>query len=485
MTDKQDISWDKKNFVSNFVISTGTQFFASFLSFLISYLILKKYSEHLLGELVMLISLTQVFVFLCNWSLVAVQKLGAEEFLEKGNLGSIFTARVFLLLINYATIVVLYLLLQGIIPVSFKGGLLALSYGFILVMNTHFYAGFQARKSLKLQGIMLVIEKVIIIAGLFLLIKIAGVSVNRIFIIYLGASLVVSVLCGYMSKEQISFNFDKVLIKRIARFSLPLIPYSVVAFLSTNYCDSFFLNKYVEPAQLAQYSVAYQFNGIWLQIPTILGGIVLPFFITSNKQNSATSTLDYITRYGIVMNYLWAVISFCLIIFLLLVLPLLYNGFDSAFFTCLYLFIAASCLSFSSGVFFSPFLLSNGVIKIALPLAVLSAVSNVVGNILLIPAYGIIGSALASVIFAFLFATLLTVYVSWKYRINLRDFLINNCLVMTAVLAAFFYSRLIILAGFFAIVFLLILLLNGQKIRQVFRIIVSGLKGMRYNTSVS
>jgi hypothetical protein len=69
--DRRSVQWDKKQFVPNFAVAAVTQLFASFVSFLISYYVLKKYNQSILGELVLLISIAQVFVFLTNWSLIA------------------------------------------------------------------------------------------------------------------------------------------------------------------------------------------------------------------------------------------------------------------------------------------------------------------------------------------------------------------------------------------------------------------------------
>lgn len=480
---RKDIGWDKKNFLSNFLISTGTQFFASFLSFLISYFIIKKYNEDVLGGVVVLVSVAQVFVFLSNWSLVSVQKLGTEEFLDTGNIQTIFSNRFFLLCINYAVAAAVFLVILQFLPINTWGGILALIYGFVLVANIHFYAGFQARKRLRWQGMIMVLEKLLLIAALFLMVNVSTVSVNRILLIYLLTSACSTVICLILSRKQFSFNLDRPVIKNIIKFSLPLIPYSLVAFLSTNFCDSFFLNKYVKDSDIALYSIAYQFNGIWLQIPTILGTIILPFFITSNKQHSYHATLEYIKRYGIALNYLWGAISFCFIIGLFIVLPLIYHKFTTDFFVTLYLFIAATCVSFSSGVFFSPFLLSNGELKIALPLAIVSAVTNITGNLLLIPVYGIVGSALSSVIFAFLYTLLLTIYVSWKYKINLQGFFINYGLIFLSAGLVFFYPRLLVSACIFVVVYLLLLLLNREKTMQAIRVIFSGIS--RKNTVVA
>ncbi len=481
---KKDIAWDKSNFVSNFLVSTGAQFFASFLSFLISYLILKKYNQDVLGELVLLVSITQVFVFLSNWSIVSLQKLGTEEFLDHGNIRSTFSNRLALFGANYLLVVLLFFAFSSFLPVTFTGGVLALTYGFILALNAHFYAGFQARKVLKFQALMQVAEKSLIMAGLFLLIRFTAVTVNKLLLIYLLAALLVSLVCLAVSYKQLSFRLDKQVIRRITRFSLPLIPYSIVSFLSTNYTDSFFLKEYVKQGDIGLYSIAYQFNGIWLQIPTILGGIILPFFITSNKQHSIENTLGYIRQYGITMNNLWTVASFCFITGLLVVLPFIYSDFTQGFFTCLYLFIAGSAISFSSGVFFSPFLLSNGILKITLPLALMSATSNIIGNLVLIPRYGIAGSALSSVIFGFLFATTLTIYISRKFHVDLRKFLFNNILIFCAILVPFFYSNLLVLTLAGLVLFSGFVLTNLQKTKKVFQIILSGLRRHEVNNVV-
>lgn len=480
MTDRRHTGWDKKQFIPNFIVSTFTQLLASFISFLISYFILKKYNQPVLGELVLLISIAQVFVFLTNWSLVAVQKLGTEEFLESDNVTTIFSNRLLLFLFNFGCVALLYFIFSPLfskyLPLSPTGNILAAVYGFVLALNIHFYAGFNARKMLRMQGFLLLIEKLLIIAALFLLVSTNNISLERLAIIYIAAGLMISCVCLALSRKNLSLKWNSAIVKKIALFSLPLLPYTIVGFFTSNYSDSFFINKYLETADIALYSIAYQFNGIWLQIPTILGAIILPLFITSNKHESEETTLTYISSYGVTLNFLWSVASFILVAALILVLPLIYNAFTPAFFTSLYIFIISTSVAFSTGVFFSPFLLSRNILKISLPLAALSAVCNIVGNILLIPVYGIVGCALSTVIFAFLNSLILTIFMNQRFKVDLRKMLLNNFLIAAAVILALLKYDLLMISGIFSGLFILLVLLNLRDAKKMYNIIVGYLR---------
>ncbi len=474
MTDRRHTDWDKRQFTPNVLIATFTQFFASFISFLISYYILKKYNQQILGELVLLISAAQIFVFLTNWSLASVQKLGTEEYLENKDIKIVFSNRLLLFFINFSSIAGLYLLfypvIKNFIPLSFSTSLIAITYGFVLALNIHFYAGFQARKMLKMQALMLLIEKLLILGSLILFLRFNTISVNKIAFTYIFSGIIITSVCFIISKSNISLKWNYPMVKKIARFSLPLIPYTVVAFFTSNYIDSFFINKYLQKGDIALYSIAYQFNGVWIQIPTILGTIILPFFITSNKHEAQATTLNYIRSYGVTINYIWSILSFLFVIGLVLVLPEFYKSFTDQFFITLFLFIISSSISFSSAALFSPYLLSKGILKIALPLALLAALCNIIGNIILIPVYGIVGCALASIIFGFLYALVLTIYISVKYRINLQSILFNNLIISMASILALLNYNIIIISVAFIFIYIFILLLNLETSKKVYTV---------------
>ncbi len=478
--DKRTVQWDKKQFVPNFAVSASTQLLASFISFLISYYVLKKYNPSILGELVLLISTAQVFVFLTNWSLVSVQKLGTEEYLESQNISTVFSNRLQLFLLNFIFAAVFFLILhpwlKNFIPLTFRGGLLAIAYGFVLALNIHFYSGFQARKLLKVQGLLVLTEKLLIIGGLFLFLRYSSISVEKIAYVYIGAGLVISVISLRLSRGTFGFRWNTPMIRKIIRFSLPLVPYSVVAFFTSNYIDSFFINKYLAKSDIAIYSIAYQFNGVWIQVPTILGAIVLPLFITSNRNESDQSTLNYISSYGTTLNYIWSILSFGLVMVLVWILPLFYSAFNSDFFVCLFMFLVSSSVSFSAAVLFSPFLLSKGIVKIALPLALLSAVTNIMGNLLLIPEFGIAGCALSSVIFGFLYALALIIYISVKFRVRLYRILLNNIIIAVAVVFAFLGYDPVILSLIFLGLYTVIVSLQFGNVVKVYRVLMGYFK---------
>src|SRR5947207_14022406 len=64
------------------------------------------------------------------------------------------------------------------------------------------------------------------------------------------------------------------------KFSLPVLPTSLVGYMSTNYLDAFFITHYLSAAALGVYAIAYQISGIALQLPLLVGTVLMPLFIT-------------------------------------------------------------------------------------------------------------------------------------------------------------------------------------------------------------
>ena len=78
----------------------------------------------------------------------------------------------------------------------------------------------------------------------------------------------------------VEVQLDSGIIKKLLRFSVPLIPYSLIGYFSTNYLDAIFISQYLTKADLGIYSVAYQMNGILMQFPLLAGSLLLPLFVT-------------------------------------------------------------------------------------------------------------------------------------------------------------------------------------------------------------
>src|SRR5262249_38204440 len=59
-----------------------------------------------------------------------------------------------------------------------------------------------------------------------------------------------------------------------------LIPYSLMASFSGNQLDAFFITHYLSVTAFGVYSLAYSLSGMLMQLPTHVGSLLLPFFIT-------------------------------------------------------------------------------------------------------------------------------------------------------------------------------------------------------------
>src|SRR5205823_9777847 len=107
------------------------------------------------------------------------------------------------------------------------------------------------------------------------------------------------------------FNVDTAVIAKLLKFSLPLIPYSLIGYFSTNYLDAIFISQYLTRADLGIYSVAYQINGILLQFPLLAGTLLLPLFVTLRSSGKADRVTTYMEDLLPLLTFVGGLIAVC------------------------------------------------------------------------------------------------------------------------------------------------------------------------------
>jgi hypothetical protein len=158
-----NVDWDKKNLFKNYAFNILTQFGSAFVSFFIVWTITRFSGTEVLAITVAVTAGSQAVVLFCNWTSIAVMRLGGEEFLKTQKISFVFTARAVIFLCNVALIILLYPVwndfLIRILKIPGTAGPYLLCQFLLMTFIAHFTAGFQAVKLLKIQGLMLLTEK--------------------------------------------------------------------------------------------------------------------------------------------------------------------------------------------------------------------------------------------------------------------------------------------------------------------------------------
>jgi O-antigen/teichoic acid export membrane protein len=332
----------------------------------------------------------------------------------------------------------------------------------------HFTGGFQAVKLLRVQGLLLLLEKglsLLIILGIYFF---SLVTWQHIMLAYLTAASTVVIVGISMIRKYYSFKFEKKYVKQVLYFSLPLLPYGITAFLSTSYLDTFFISNYLGKNDLGIYSVAYQFYGFWLQLPTILGGLMMPMFISYIIRDHLEIVEKYLKESMHIVILIWTLLSAILAFALCIVIPGAFGISHPQLNSILIIFILGTTILIPNFIGFNPYTLARKVVFFAFPLAIITAGFNFLGNYLLIPRYGLLGSTYSTVLsmMAGFIATYL--FMVFYFKVNAIRSVTSLVPALLGILLCFWTSNsLIILVNVFIFAFILLIFYRNDFVNVI------------------
>lgn len=210
-------------------------------------------------------------------------------------------------------------------------------------------------------------------------------------------TLAVSYLVAYRLKEHATFFkcFDGIIAKKLLKDSWPLIFSSLVVMIYMR-IDQIMIKEMLGEYEVGVYSAAVRLSEAFYFIPMLLTASVFPAIVHAKKQSEEL----YYKRLQRLYTFLvWLAIGIALPMTLLsdwLVIFLFGDAYLLAG-QVLTIHIWAAVFVFL-GVAFTKFLLAENLTKISLQRTFFGAVTNVVLNFFLIPEYGVIGAAIATLL---------------------------------------------------------------------------------------
>ena len=406
-SERQSANWDVQNAPKNYLSLVLTQGASAFFAFASVWLITRMLGSEGYGGVVAIIAASQVAQVLVNWTSVSVVRFGVDEFIETEKIARAFWLRLFILLPN----LLLVLLASGLwfpplavwLKLSPEMFWLVFLHFAANALWVHFQFSFQAVKMPRLQGGLLTVERILIFASLLILLATGRLNGISAMLCYAVVPLLM-VLPGlfYLRKFIFSsFSVDGNFVKKIFAYSLPLLPFTLVGYFSGSYVDAVFISKFLTTGELGVYSVATQISGITLQLPTLANSLLIPLFITLQKENRTQKLNGYFK--DILPSIILAWSFFCgLLAFAgYFFIPLFFGGEFAGAVAPFCVLLAASTFSLPILIGYSALSHSISATYISMFAAIFSALANVAFNFLLIPRFGAEGCAWASVVMYF------------------------------------------------------------------------------------
>lgn len=236
------------------------------------------------------------------------------------------------------------------------------------------------------------------------ILKIGLILTQSPLIAFIWIITIESILSGmllltfYQTKAPVSifkWRIKKKTMKALLKDSWPLI-LSGIAIMIYMKIDQVMLGSMINSSALGIYSAAVRISEKWYFIPMIISASVFPSIIKAQKK----SQKQYLNRLQKLYDFFtWFSISVALLIMLSsrIIINILYGKEYAEAASVLSVHIWAGVFVFL-GVASTQHLIAENLMKFNFFRTILGAISNVILNIILIPLYGIIGAAYATLI---------------------------------------------------------------------------------------
>lgn len=405
VTDRRSAEWDIRFAGRNYLTLVGMQGIASLSAFAAMWV-----STHLLmadgyGSVIAIISASQLVLQIgLAWSNVSVARFGCEEFVETGRLARTFWTRLSILLPNLLVLALTFPFWAGpagtLLKIPPKALWLVPCYMGVQSLWLHVQFALQGAKLQKTQSMLLASEKMGVLILLAMWWAAGAIAVSAVIAIYIAGSLL-AMVAGIRQLWPLIYPgicIDRKLLKRILIFSLPLLPYSVTAYFSTNYLDSWFILRSLSIAHLGVYTVAYQISGTVTQLPQLASNLLMPMLLTLQQRNEERVLEGFMREVAPFLSLVWTIACSILAALGTVLLPLVFGYQFRAAADLIWPLMAASAVA-------GPVFLGLGSITnvksatyISMAAAIVAAFLNLTLDYLLIPRFGLPGCAWSTTI---------------------------------------------------------------------------------------
>ncbi|MEJ7623610.1 MAG: lipopolysaccharide biosynthesis protein [Pyrinomonadaceae bacterium] len=409
-SERQTSGWDIRNAPRNYAALIGFQAGSALFSFGSVYLITQNLGRDGYGGIIAVIAASQVAQVLTNWTAVAVVRFGVEEFVETRAIARVFWVRLITLTVNLILVIAAASLwfppLAGWLKLAPETFWLVLGHFAATAFWVHVQMSLQAVKLPLVQGALQMVERLMIFAGIALLLGMGMLTGGAAMACFAIAPAVMAIagfirLLPFISAR---FSVDAAFVRKVLIYSLPLVPFYLVGYFSGSYVDAVFISNYLSTADLGVYSVATQIAAIAIQLPTLANTLLLPLFITLQSESQKERSFDYFRHMLPGLTLLWGVGCAVLAFVMFFAIPLVFGAEYTEATRPLWILLAASVAAIPVAIGYSPVTNATSRTYIASIAAIAAAVTNIACNAVLIPKYGLIGCAAAS-LFAAVAAT--------------------------------------------------------------------------------
>ncbi len=422
--ERRSANWDLQNAFGNYATLVISQIAVAFFSFASVTLCTRDIGAEGYGGIVAIIAASSIAQIFVNWTCLGLARFGVGEFVESGKISKSFWARTIIFLPNTLIFLMFSLLwfplLANWLKLPTEAFWLVVLHFIVTTCWLHVQHAFQGAKLPKLQGSFLAFERVLIFSALASLALSGNLTWISAVWAYIFPPFLMTVIGLWQIRNLISWkiDFDREIMRKMLKFSIPLIPFSLIGYFSTSYLDAIFISQYLSKTELGIYSVAYQISGMALQLVTLASSLLMPLFATFETSVDSSKIEDYLVKKLPVIILILGICFASLIFVITLLVPYFFNQKFENINKLLWILFAANVFSAILSLGYLPISFAKKYSDIGFYVALVAALTNVSLDFILIPRFGLIGCAYATLASSFVFCL---VFIGLIHRrINLR-----------------------------------------------------------------
>ena len=391
--------------IIDYLSMIGFNGLVAILSFGTASVLLRLLGRESYGEIVSLTSTSLFLVILgTDWTVQAVVRYGTEEFLNVGQINQFFWNRLWIafsgVLLIILTSPIWGLFLKNFIGLTIEGMIFILCYLPSQVYWSHLQRVMPAISHHRLLYPLLSLERSIVLVTIGVLYIAGQLSVTYVLPGYVLGSIVAAGVATWLVRHQIGRprRLDWPTCQKIVKFSWPMIPTVAIGLLSTNTLDYLIIRRYVGKAELGVYALAVQISGMVQQIPQVAGQLVAPRYVAMRIRNETLGLTHFIQKKVIPALWVW---SMCCILGSILVSWQGPNWLPENYMILTELVWPLAAVTSIVPLWYivwGPLLTAYEQVRVVMWSSVVTGVVNLSANLILIPRFGVVGSAWATVL---------------------------------------------------------------------------------------
>jgi O-antigen/teichoic acid export membrane protein len=327
------------------------------------------------------------------WTAAAVLRFGREEFEAHGTMVAVTWSRLGILapLFLLASSVLVGLAVADVLPRGFSAAVtvVAFLYGFVLLVGEHLTYTLQAVGKIKRSALGWVVRHAAVVGILlFILATGRGGSPLVIAAANVAASATVALWLAYTVWNVALWppSTDRVVRRRILAFSIPLIAFTVSQYVIGS-VDLIVIGAFSGPHDAGIYAVAYQGYSVLLQLAAGCVPVILPLLVSMRMANREALVRRYFERVMPQLLFIGSVVGGVAVALIPLIFPLVLGAAFSNASQPLVILVCALLLYFAASLV-APVIMLNELTRVVGAISVLSAVVNIVGDLVLIGVLG-------------------------------------------------------------------------------------------------